>query len=391
MKRGDTGRATRSAITIGIVVLLSAILARPAAAVDTPIAISTTAIDFGNVAIGATVEVPVQLTNTSGSPFGPINMFGGAPPTAEFNASQNCQAQTLAAGASCQVTYSFSPGSSGSFSDSSNFTVSETSNQADGEDFSVSLTGQGYGDEPLIDFSQQHRTATCPPDQRILGGGLFSQAEFDKSAVVGTRPFDGLDVDSQPDDGWEGIVDTGDVGSGLPFYAAGVCQGGRVASRLKYRQQTVVVGAGSRRTKSVQCPKGYKVTGGGVTGEGVYDSREVEGTRPLRRGRGWKGRVNNFSANPQTMTVDAICATGRFARKLVYRTKPHVTVPGQGVNLGHRCPGDSKLTGGGLLAPPSPTVVGALTEQGPPAKFVGRVDETGSTATTVKTYVICKT
>jgi hypothetical protein len=91
----------------------------------------------------------VQVTNTGTSSFGPINIFGGAPPTAEFNASQNCQGTTLAASASCQVNYSFSPGAPGSFTDSSNFTISQTNNQSDGEDFSVALTGRS-GSPPTI-------------------------------------------------------------------------------------------------------------------------------------------------------------------------------------------------------------------------------------------------
>jgi hypothetical protein len=105
---------------------------------------STSAIDFGAVAAGSTsAPVAVTLTNTGGDPFGPINIFGGAPPTAEFNASQNCQGTTLPAGGSCQVTFSFSPGAAGSYNDTSSFTVSETSSQTDGEDFSVTLTGTG--------------------------------------------------------------------------------------------------------------------------------------------------------------------------------------------------------------------------------------------------------
>lgn len=131
----------RPLATIGIVVLASAIYAPAAAAVDTDIAISTTAIDFGNVPIGVTAQVPVTLTNTGGDSFTP-QMFGGAPPTPEFNASQNCQGVPLPPGGSCQITYSFSPGAPGTYSDMSNFTISETDDQADGEDFSVSLTGR---------------------------------------------------------------------------------------------------------------------------------------------------------------------------------------------------------------------------------------------------------
>jgi hypothetical protein len=138
-------RGARTTIAlVGVSATTVVVLPLHVDAVDTDMAISTTAIDFGMVNVGSTASASVTLTNTGGDPFGPINMFGGAPPTAEFNASQNCQGQTLPAGGSCQVTYSFSPGSTGTFNDSSSFTVSETASQADGEDFSVSLTGVGF-------------------------------------------------------------------------------------------------------------------------------------------------------------------------------------------------------------------------------------------------------
>ena len=83
----------------------------PAAeAVDTDMSINITSIDFGEIIVGNTGgPVSVTLTNTGGDPFGPINIFGGAPPTAEFNASQNFQGTTLPAGGSCTVNYTFSP------------------------------------------------------------------------------------------------------------------------------------------------------------------------------------------------------------------------------------------------------------------------------------------
>ena len=100
----------------------------------------------------------MTLTNTGGDPFGPINIFGGAPPTAEFNASQNCQGTTLPAGGSCNVNYSFSPGAAGTFNDTSSFTISETSSQSDGEDFSVSLAGVGF--DPNATTTTESTTTT---------------------------------------------------------------------------------------------------------------------------------------------------------------------------------------------------------------------------------------
>jgi hypothetical protein len=151
-RAGWAAAATAAVVGAGLMV------AAPAAAVDTDIAISTTAIDFGQVNVGSTAQVSVTLTNTGGDPFGPINMFGGAPPTNEFNASQNCQAKTLPAGGSCMVNYSFSPGAIGNFTDMSSFTVSETMSQSDGEDFTVTLAGAGV--DPTATTTTSTTTAT---------------------------------------------------------------------------------------------------------------------------------------------------------------------------------------------------------------------------------------
>jgi hypothetical protein len=135
--------------SVALAALVCVILAMgvgvPAAqAVDTQMTIDTTSINFGNVNVGTTSSpMSVTLTNSGSDSFGPINIFGGAPPTPEFNASQNCQGVTLPAGGSCNVNYSFSPSAPGTFNDLSAFTISETASQSDGEDFSVSLTGVG--------------------------------------------------------------------------------------------------------------------------------------------------------------------------------------------------------------------------------------------------------
>jgi hypothetical protein len=133
-------------LSVVLVTMVAAFaLGVPAAeAVDTDMTIDKTLVDFGQVVVGVTAPaISVTLTNTGGDPFGPINIFGGAPPTPEFNASQNCQGTTLPAGGSCMVNYTFTPSGPVAFSDTSSFTISETANQAEGEDFSVSLTGTG--------------------------------------------------------------------------------------------------------------------------------------------------------------------------------------------------------------------------------------------------------
>jgi hypothetical protein len=146
-------------VAIGVALLVTAVSpAVPAVAVPTAIEVSPLALDFGSVPVGTTAPAKaVQVMNTGPSPFGPINIFGGAPPTADFNASQNCQGVTLPAGGSCQISYTFTPGAAGKVGDLSSFTISPTSSQSDGEDFSVTLAGCGSCPEPVppVDVGRQ--------------------------------------------------------------------------------------------------------------------------------------------------------------------------------------------------------------------------------------------
>lgn len=177
--------ATTPSRRVGVALVLGVVMATvfdgpdTAKAVDTDMAVSTTSIDFGSVDVGATGSSSVTLTNTGSDPFGPVNMFGGAPPTAEFNASQNCQGTTLPAGGSCTVNFSFSPGSTGTFNDTSSFTVSETSSQSDGEDFSVSLTGVGV---------DPNATTTTTPDTTTTSTSPSTSLPDTTSAPPSTGP-----------------------------------------------------------------------------------------------------------------------------------------------------------------------------------------------------------
>ena len=118
-------RVVAAVALVGLAATAVALVPTSAGAVDTDIAIDTSTVDFGSVDIGNTGgPISVTLTNTGGSPFGPINIFGGAPPSPAFNASQNCQGTTLPAGGSCTVNYTFSPTAAGPATDTSAFTIS---------------------------------------------------------------------------------------------------------------------------------------------------------------------------------------------------------------------------------------------------------------------------
>lgn len=135
-------------------------------AVETPLEIDVTSIAFGDVNVGNSASATATLTNSGSVPMGPLNLFGGAPPTAAFSATQNCQGATLAPGGTCTVTYTFAPTAPGAFADQSTFIVSPTGDQADGEEFTVALSGTGVNPiaaAPLdIDFGDVLVGTTSP-------------------------------------------------------------------------------------------------------------------------------------------------------------------------------------------------------------------------------------
>src|SRR5262245_59121161 len=74
-----------------------------------PIAVDPVSVDFGEVLVGATASVSVNVKSTSLSGFGPLHVFAGDPTTAEFSFSEDCQGTTLPGLGTCTITYSFSP------------------------------------------------------------------------------------------------------------------------------------------------------------------------------------------------------------------------------------------------------------------------------------------
>lgn len=249
---------------------------------------------------------------------------------------------------------------------------------------------QVQNDDPVVPNSQNTVSVSCPAGQKVLGGGTFTNADNinQVNVIVGTRPADGDDQGTKFDDGWTGFHDTGATPAGGAA-AIALCQGGKVASKLKFREKDAGVGAGSVKTKEVGCPNDYKVTGGGVDASGTFNATEVEGTRPVDGGTAWEGRVRNNSANPDSMTVYAVCATGRFARKLVYRVKSETADAGtEGFKSVQCSPVGGKATGGGSLVKNEEAALLGSSPIG--TSFSSDVWALGPDAP-FKTYAVCKT
>jgi hypothetical protein len=107
--------------------------------------------------------------------------------------------------------------------------------------------------------------------------------------------------------------------------------------------------------RGVQCPRGTRVTGGGVDTSGNDKDLEVVssfprdgGDRGSRPDNGWFGRASNDSGSPEEMTVYAVCTR---LRGLVYRTALRALPPESDSTTnsrGVRCLGATRVTGGGV-------------------------------------------
>jgi hypothetical protein len=87
---------------------------------------------------------------------------GGAPFTNNFNASQDCQGNTLAPGASCHMFYTFTPTSTGPLSD-------DSTGDWNGQNFDIKLKGEGQNG--------------CTVATRLIGNAALNSSAVDTDAA----------------------------------------------------------------------------------------------------------------------------------------------------------------------------------------------------------------
>lgn len=105
---GGPSGANSNLISVDDVSFVSAVL-------PGELSVSTTAISFGSVTLGASSQQTLTISNTGA---GPLSITGISAPTAPFSTSGGTCGATpfdLAAGASCTVVYTFAPVTIGSF------------------------------------------------------------------------------------------------------------------------------------------------------------------------------------------------------------------------------------------------------------------------------------
>ena len=160
--------------------------------------ITPVGLDFGEVQVGTTSTQQIVTATNVGSTSVVVSMTGGAP-GAPFNGAQNCQGNTLAPGASCQIFYTFSPTQAGTFDAASVGTIN-------GQAFDVALHGTGL-----------------PPRFLVTPAGL----DFGKTAIGSTSPQQRVTVTNV---GFAPVTVSMTGGApGAPFNGSQNCQGSTLA------------------------------------------------------------------------------------------------------------------------------------------------------------------
>jgi hypothetical protein len=150
-----------------------------------PFLITPRALAFGDVPEGSTAaSQEITIENVSGKSQVMSGAGGGA---GVFGGSQNCQGQTLAPGASCQMFYAFSPTSTGFVSGSTNGTWN-------GQPFNLKFTGTGTPEFLITPTSLafgRTKVGATSPEQTISITNESNRSEVMSGAGGGAGVFGG--------------------------------------------------------------------------------------------------------------------------------------------------------------------------------------------------------
>jgi hypothetical protein len=255
---------------------------------------------------------------------------------------------------------------------------------------------QGTSTPPAPPPSVLASSATCPAGTHVAGGGAAWSSATTATPIQfwlnRSRPFDGPDPDTQPDDGWLGRG-FNRSGTNKGFVAYAICLAGSVS----YVTAGASAPAGRGMTAKAWCPSGTHVAGGGATVAGSASASYLNASHPFDSGDadtrpddGWRARGFNQSGVRKRLVVygECVALNPRYATSSATGTDPLLFTP---------CPAGTHAMGGGALpaGPPSRAFLNILypyaaSVNPPDTGFVAWIHTIGGPLE-LKSYAVCKT
>ncbi len=149
--------------------------------------------------------------------------------------------------------------------------------------------------------------ATCPAGTRVVGGGAYLSGSSLETEIKSSAPYDGVsDNDTRPDDGWGAAGNAGPTQETLTTHA--ICAERR---HIRYASAKRVVGFGTERSATAECPRGMVAISGGIkTPHNALTQIRLMSSGPAGARR-WTGRIVNDTLGSINMRTWAICADAK--------------------------------------------------------------------------------
>jgi hypothetical protein len=237
--------------------------------------------------------------------------------------------------------------------------------------------------------------ATCPAATHVVGGGATSSSAAPSPPIEfwinRSRPFDGADPDTNPDDGWT-ATGYNRLGSTKAFGTYAICFAGSVS----YVTASASATAGHGMVARASCPSAMHVAGGGAAVQGDATASRLNASHPFDSGDsgtgpddGWRARGFNVSGSTKRLVAYAECVNLSPQYPM---TSSNTTDP----LLFSTCPSGTHAMGGGALpgGAPSQAFINTLypyagTTNPPDTGFVAIAHTTGGPLQFTN-YAVCK-
>jgi hypothetical protein len=159
-------------------------------------------------------------------------------------------------------------------------------------------------------------SVSCPLHTKVVGGGVEArELQPDplrhQTEVGDTRPADGQDANSKPDDGWTATI-TNEPNVDTLVTVTAACARHGTYTVVSSDQKPLP--SNHQASTTARCPRHSALASGGITITNNDPDLEVAGSFPVGGGRhgdpnGWRGVANNQSADTEHTRAWAVCKT----------------------------------------------------------------------------------